>query len=107
MSDEPRMVRHVVLVKFRDDASNEQKAKFIRHSQWSLGVDYVSGYVSGWPVEPNPYAGSATESWDWAMTLDITESDVERYKEDPLHTAVDKNVTRCAERYAILDFVID
>jgi hypothetical protein len=100
------MVRHVVLVKFKDDATAEQRAEFVQRSQWSVDVDYVHGYTSGWPVEPNPYASSATEEWDWAMTLDIAESDVLRYKNDPLHAAVGRDVSKYAERYAILDFVI-
>ena len=45
MSERPRTVRHVVLVRFRDDATDEQRAEFIRRSQWSLEADYVSGYV--------------------------------------------------------------
>ena len=107
MSERPRTVRHVVLVRFRDDATDEQRAEFIRRSQWSLEADYVSGYVSGWGVQPNPYGGSNSAEWDWGMTLDVSEDDVLRYRDDPVHRAVGPAVSKYAERYAILDFVID
>ncbi|MEM7288301.1 MAG: Dabb family protein [Actinomycetota bacterium] len=107
MAEIPRTVRHVVLVRFRDDATEEQRAEFIRRSQWSLEADYVSGYVSGWGVDPNPYGGSATDDWHWGMTLDVAEGDVLRYRDDPIHRAVGPAVSKYAERYAILDFVID
>ena len=107
MAEVARTVRHVVLVRFRDDATEEQRAEFIRRSQWSLEADYVSGYVSGWGVDPNPYSGSATDEWHWGMTLDIAEADVHRYRDDPVHRAVGPAVSKYAERYAILDFVID
>ena len=41
------------------------------------------------------------------MTLDIAEDDVLRYRDDPVHRAVGPAVSKYAERYAILDFVID
>ncbi len=107
MSDAARTVRHVVLVRFRDDATAEQRAEFIQRSQWSLEAEYVAGYVCGWGVDPNPYSSSASEDWHWGMTLDIAESDVERYRDDPVHRAVGPAVSKYAERYAILDFVID
>ena len=71
-----------------ENPSAEQRAEFIRRSQWSLDAEYVDGYVSGWGVDPNPYTSSATDEWDWGMTLDIAESDVMRYCNDPLHRAV-------------------
>lgn len=107
MSATERTVRHTVLVRFRDDATPEQRAEFIRRSGWSLEADYVTGYASGWGVDPNPYAASASDEWHWGMTLDIAESDVIRYKEDPRHRAVGQAVSHYAERYAILDFVLD
>lgn len=107
MSEKTRMVRHIVLVKFNDEATDEQRAEFVRRSQWSLEADYVTGYTSGWPVEPNPYAASNSEEWDWGMTLDIAEADVDRYKNDPRHKAVGPAVSQYSERYAILDFVIE
>jgi len=96
----------MVFVKFREDASAEQREEFISRSQWSRGVDYVSGYVCGFPVQPNPYPASG-EEWDWGMALDLDESDVERYRDDPIHQAVGADVGGYAERYAILDFVIE
>ena len=107
MTNDQRMVRHVVLVRFKDDATDEQRAEFISRSQWSREADYVTGYVCGSPVEPNPYAASASETWDWGMTLDLAEADVLRYKDDPRHRAVGAAVSKYAERYAILDFIID
>ena len=107
MSAGSRMVRHVVLVKFREDATPAQRDEFISRSQWSRNADYVSGYVCGMPVRPNPYAGAASDDWDWGMTLDLAEADVERYRDDPVHQAVGADVGAYAERYAILDFVID
>jgi len=107
VSENGPMVRHVVLVKFKEQTTDAQRNEFIARSQWSLGADYVTGYVSGWPVEPNPYAASATEDWDWGMTLDFAEADVHRYKDDPRHKAVGADVGSYAERYAILDFIID
>ena len=107
VSDQRRIVRHIVLVKFRADATAEQRAEFIRRSQWSRQADYVSGYVCGSGVQPNPYASSKTDEWDWGMTLDLDEADVERYKDDPVHRAVGPDVGQYAERYAILDFVVD
>jgi hypothetical protein len=106
VSDASRTVRHVVLVKFRDDVTPEQRTEFINRSQWSRQADYVSGFVCGLPVRPNPYTG-ATEDWDWGMCLDIAEADVERYRDDPVHQAVGAEVGGYAERYSILDFVID
>ena len=35
------------------------------------------------------------------------EGDVLRYRDDPIHRAVGPAVSKYAERYAILDFVID
>jgi hypothetical protein len=107
MSDTEKTVRHVVLVKFREDSTAEQRAEFIARSQWSLEADYVSGYVSGWGVQPNPYPSSASDDWDWGMTLDIAESDVDTYKHDPIHRAVGPAVSKYAQGYAILDFIID
>lgn len=100
-------MRHVVLVKFKDTATPEQREEFIKRSQWSLEADYVTGYTSGWGVQPNPYASSNSDGWDWGMTLDIAESDVLTYKDDPVHRAVGPAVSQYAERFAILDFVID
>ena len=102
-----RRVRHVVLVKFRDDATAEERSEFIRRSQWSRQAGYVGGYACGAAVTPNPYAGAATEAWDWGMTLDLDEADVTRYRDDPVHRAVGADVGRFAARYAILDFTID
>jgi hypothetical protein len=107
VSDETPRVRHVVLVKFRDEATAEQRDEFISRSQWSRNVDYVTGYVFGRPVQPNPYAGAASEDWDWGMTLDMAQADVERYRDDPIHQAVGAEVGAYAESYSILDFVID
>ena len=107
MPEAARTVRHVVLVRFRDDATPDQRAEFIRRSQWSLEADYVTGYVSGWGVDPNPYRSSATEEWHWGMTLDIAEADVQRYRDDPRHRAVGPAVSKYAERYALLDVIID
>lgn len=106
MSETSRRVRHVVLVKFRDDATSEQRDEFINRSQWSRNADYVSGYECGLPVQPNPYAGGS-EEWDWGMSLVIAESDVERYRDDPVHRAVGADVGTYAQSYSILDFVID
>ena len=107
MSGEGRTVRHIVLVKFRDDATAGQRAEFINRSQWSRNADYVRGYVCGDPVQPNPYAGAGSDEWDWGMTLDIAEADVERYRDDPIHQAVAAGVGAYAQRYAILELVID
>jgi hypothetical protein len=99
------MVRHTVLVKFHDHATAEQRAEFISRSQWSRDVDYVYGYECGFPVQPNPYAGA--DEWDWGMSLNLAEADVERYRDDPIHQAVGADVGAYAKGYAILDFVID
>ncbi len=99
-------VRHIVLVKFREDASLEERGEFVARSQWSRRADYVSGYTCGSGVQPSPYA-AATDEWDWAMTLDLDEADVTRYRDDPVHRAVGADVGRYAERYAIIDVVID
>lgn len=101
------MVRHVVLVKFHEDTTADQRAEFISRSRWSRSADYVTGYVCGLPVRPNPYAADGTDDWDWAMSLDIAEADVERYRDDPIHQAVGADVGAYAQSYAILDFVID
>lgn len=107
MTGATRTVRHVVLVKFREETTAAQRDEFIRRSQWSREADYVDGYVCGLPVQPNPYAAAASEEWDWGMTLDIAEADVERYRDDPVHQSVGADVGAYAERYAILDFLID
>jgi hypothetical protein len=106
MSSAGRRVRHIVLVKFKDDATPEQRAEFIARSQWSRSAGYVSGFECGPAVEPNPYAG-VTEQWDWAMTLDVDEADVFRYKDDPVHRAVGADVGRYAANYSIIDIVLD
>ena len=106
MSATGRTVRHIVLVKFREDAPEEMRQELIRLSQWSRKADYVSGYVCGSGVQPNPYAGQGDE-WDWGMSLDMAEEDVERYRDDPMHVAIPQEVIACAEKFAILDFVID
>jgi hypothetical protein len=107
VSDASRKIRHVVLVKFRASATPGQRAEFIARSQWSRCAEYVTGYVCGLPVQPNPYAGAASDEWDWGMTLDMAETDVERYRDDPVHQAVAADVGTYAERYSILDFIID
>ena len=99
-----RTVRHVVLVKFREDITESDRARFIERSQWSREAAYVSDYTCGFAVQPNPYP--TNQEWDWGMILDIAESDVERYRDDPVHQAVGREVAGFAERYAILDFVI-
>jgi hypothetical protein len=100
------MVRHIVLIKFREDASEEARQELINLSQWSRKADYVSGYACGWGVEPNPYAGAGDE-WDWGMSLDLSEEDVARYSDDPTHSAIPQEVIDCAEKFAILDFVME
>jgi hypothetical protein len=105
MSSEKRMVRHIVLVKFRDDAPEEMRRELIKLSQWGRHADYVSGYVCGHGVQPNPYAGNGDE-WDWGMSLDMPEDAVERYRDDPTHAAIPAEVIACAEKFAILDFVM-
>jgi hypothetical protein len=104
MSATNRKVRHIVLVKFREDAAEEVRGELIRLSQWSREADYVTNYVCGWSVENNPYPG---QEWDWGMSLDMTEADVERYAADPTHAAIPDEVLACAEQFAVLDFVIE
>ena len=104
MSSTDRMVRHVVLVKFREDADEETRQELIELSQWSRKAEYVSGYVCGHGVQPNPYAG---QDWDWGMSLELAEKDVERYRDDPTHGAIPPEVIACAEKFAVLDFVIE
>jgi len=96
-----------VLVKFRDDISAADRERFIERSQWGRETDYVSGYTCGTPVKPDPYPGVSGCEWDWGMTLDIAESDVERYRDDPVHRAVGQEVAAFAARVEILDFLID
>jgi len=104
MSSTGRRVRHIVLVKFRQDAPDEIRQELIRLSQWSRNADYVSGYVCGFGVDPNPYAG---QEWDWGMSLELAEADVERYRDDPTHAAIPQDVIACAEEFAVLDFIIE
>ena len=106
MSSTNRMVRHIVLVKFREDAPDALKQELIRLSQWSRDADYVSGYVCGWGIQPNLYPG-AGEEWDWGMSLDMAEEDAKRYAEDPTHMAIPQEVIDCAEKFAILDFLME
>ena len=100
-------VRHVVLVKFRETATEAQRQLFIDRSNWGRHAEYVSGYTCGWGVSDNPYASSATDAWDWGMTLDLDEADVQRYATDPIHREVGQAVQGIAEKYAILDFVME
>ena len=100
-------VRHVVLVKFKPETTDAQRVEFIRRSGWSRTHSFVTNYTSGAKVVPNPYAASNTDEWDWAMTLDFDEDDVLTYRDHPEHRLVGPTVGAYAERYAILDFVID
>lgn len=101
------IIRHVVLVRFRDDATIEQRDVFIARAQWSRDAEYVMNYACGFGVGINPAATSGTDEWHWGMTLDLAEADVDRYRNDPRHTSIGPEVTACTERYAILDFAID
>ena len=101
-----RTVRHVVLVKFKPEASLEHREELMRLSQWGRNAEYVAGYKCGVAVKPNPYAGQ-TEEWDWGMSLDLSEDDVNRYRDDPVHEAIPEEVIACAEKFEILDFIID
>ena len=100
-----RRVRHVVLVKFREDATEAERAELVERSQWGRHADYVTGYQCGFPVQPNPYPDGG--AWDWGMILELDEADVERYRDDPVHQAVGAAVSGFAERFAVLDFVIE
>jgi hypothetical protein len=40
------------------------------------------------------------------MSLDMPEDAVERYRDDPTHAAIPAEVIACAEKFAILDFVM-
>ena len=104
MSSTNRKVRHMVLVKFHQDAAQEVRQELIRLSQWGRQADYVTNYVCGWGVENNPYPG---QDWDWGMSLDMAEEDVARYASDPTHMAIPDEVLACAEQFAVLDFVIE
>lgn len=104
MTAQGRRVRHIVLIKFRDDASDELRAELIRLSQWSRHADYVSNYVCGWGIQPNLYAG---QDWDWGMSLDLAEADAKRYAEDPDHEAIPADVIAAAEQFAVLDFAME
>ena len=66
----------------------------------------MSSYTSGHAINPNPYSGQ-TEEWDWGMSLDLLESDVTRYRDDPVHLSIPAEVIDSAEKFAILDFIID
>ena len=99
-----RRVRHIVLIKFREDAPQELRDELIRLSQWSRDADYVSNYACGWGIQPNLYAGQA---WDWGMSLDFAEADARRYAEDPDHQAIPPEVVGAAEQFAVLDFAIE
>ena len=99
-------VRHVVLVKFREDLEPAERKRFVDRVRAVGGLSYVSGFRSGWGVPANAYE-DASESWDWGFTLDFGSDDVLRYATDPLHQAVGADVADHAERYAILDFAID
>jgi len=99
-------VRHVVLVKFPDDITKEDQERFIKKATWGKGAAYVSGFASGFGVDPNPWADSS-EAWDWALTLDVDEVDVAKHATDPVHTAAGEAIAHIAERYAILDFIIE
>ncbi|GEM_PF-3330012 len=101
-----RKVRHIVLVKFKSSASEKLKSELIRLSQWGKKAAYVSSYTSGHAINPNPYSGQ-TEEWDWGMSLDLLESDVTRYRDDPVHQSIPAEVIDSAEKFAILDFIID
>jgi len=57
-------------------------------------------------VQPNPYPAQPDE-WDWGMSLDMAREDVERYRDDPTHGAIPQEVIEAAEKFAILDFVIE
>ena len=37
----------------------------------------------------------------------LSENDVNRYRDDPVHEAIPEEVIACAEKFAILDFIID
>ena len=104
MSSTNAKVRHVVLVKFHEDAPEETRQELIKLSQWSRKADYVTGYVCGHGVEPNPYAG---QEWDWGMTLDMSAADVERYRDDPTHQAIPDEILACAKEFAVLDFIVE
>ncbi|HJP41826.1 MAG TPA: Dabb family protein [Dehalococcoidia bacterium] len=99
-------VRHVVLVKFKEDATGEEKQKFIERSSFGKSASFVSNFACGWGVDPNPYA-SASEQWDWALTLDLPDGDSLRYANDPEHRAAGAEIAGLAEKFAILDFVIE
>jgi hypothetical protein len=106
MSATGQMIRHIVLIKFREDAPEELRQELVRLSQWGRDADYVSGYVCGWGIQPNLYSG-AGEEWDWGMSLDMAEQDAKRYAEDPTHVAIPQEVIDCAEKFAVLDFRIE
>ena len=106
MTSPKAMVRHIVLVKFRSDAPDSLRQELIERSQWSRKADYVSNYVCGHGVQPNPYPAQPDE-WDWGMSLDMAREDVERYRDDPTHGAIPQEVIEAAEKFAILDFVIE
>ncbi len=101
-----RKVRHVVLVKFRSDIGEAEREKFLERVKSVRALSFVTGLVSGWGFEPNQY-DAASEPWDWGFTLDLDEDDVVRYATDSLHRSVGEEVGGLAEKYAILDFVVD
>ncbi len=41
------------------------------------------------------------------MSLDMAEEDAKRYAEDPTHMAIPQEVIDCAEKFAILDFLME
>ena len=99
-------IRHVVLVRFRDASSDDQRQRFVEAVRQLMALPYVRAFTSGWDAGGGRYARSS-ERWDWGFTLDLDEADGELYAEDPAHAAVASDVAAFAEAFAILDFRVD
>jgi hypothetical protein len=99
-------VRHVVLVRFRDDVPTAERERFATAVSAVATIPYVRGFRAGWGIEPALYLRSS-ERWDWALSLDLDLADADRYAADPVHRSAAAEVAHLAERFAILDFRID
>lgn len=107
MSD---VIRHIVLVRFKDDAKAEDRQKFIDIVNKGISaIPYVNSFGTGSAFQPRTYTKGNTERWDWGQCFEMPSDKVVYYMDDePFHKSVSGSIPReVVDQFAILDFVVD
>lgn len=105
------IVRHIVLARFRDEASEADRKRFIDVVNKCISeIPYVSSFGTGSAFVPRTYTSGNTERWDWGQCFEMPADKVVYYMSDePGHHAVRAavDIYGIVEQFAILDFVVD